>query len=166
MDTRNVQDRYKGWTEDLIKDDLKTRMFPYAILMDHLQGDFNLGTIVRNANAFGAQKMFYTGKKKWDRRGATGTHHYTDVEYIKDATDLNDYVWVGLENTETAIPLFDFEWPENSLMIIGEEGSGISEDLLIRCNYIVAIPQFGSVRSLNAGTAAGIAMYDFVQKFI
>lgn len=171
-DNRNIQDRYKGWHEDLIREDLKSASFPFAVLMEHLQGDFNIGTIVRTANAMGAEKMFYTGKKKWDKRGAVGTHNYTMVEYLNDywhvqrACEDGRYTLVGLEICEErGESLYDFEWPARPMIVVGEEGGGLSYEMWEGCQHIVEIPQYGSVRSMNAATAAGIAMYDYVCKY-
>ena len=58
----------------------------------------------------------------------------------------------------------DFEWPENSLMIFGEEGIGISEEMMSLADHVVSITQYGSVRSMNVGTTSGIAMYDYTRK--
>jgi tRNA(Leu) C34 or U34 (ribose-2'-O)-methylase TrmL len=166
-----VQDRYKGWHDDLIREDLVIGAFPLAVLMEHLQGDFNIGTIVRTANAMGAKKMFYTGKKKWDKRGAVGTYNYTMVEYLPDLRDVlqmisdNEYTVVSLECRDGARSLYDFEWPDKPLIVVGEEGDGISEEMIRASEYVVEIPQYGSVRSMNAATAAGIAMYDYVCKY-
>lgn len=166
-DTRNVINKYKEWMKDLIRYDVRKNAFPFAVLMAHLQGDFNIGGVVRSANAFGAMGVYYCGKKKWDRRGAVGTHNYTDVQYIDDihasARDLlHDFTFVALEQCEDSIPIVDFEWPKQPLIVIGEEGSGLTEEMLSLCKYKVEIPQHGSVRSLNAASAASIAMYDFV----
>lgn len=164
-DGRNVIDRFKGWGEELIRSELSKNSFPYAILMENILGDFNIGTVIRSANAFGASKVYYTGRRKWDRRGAVGTHNYTMVEYVEDISLLsNDYEFVGLENCEGSEDLIKFNWPRNSLMIVGEEGRGLSDGILELCDRIVSIPQYGSVRSLNAASAAGIAMYDYIVK--
>ena len=170
-DKRNIKDRYKGWVDELIREDLEANYFPFAVLMEHLIGDFNIGTIVRTANAMGAERVYYCGKRKWDRRGAVGTHNYTTVEHLIDldhvaaAANNHNYTMVGLEATEGARSLYGFEWPKKPLIIVGEEGRGLSDEMLDKCEYIVEIPQYGSVRSLNAATAAGIAMYDFVHKY-
>jgi tRNA(Leu) C34 or U34 (ribose-2'-O)-methylase TrmL len=171
VDKRNIQDKYKGWHDDLIREDLEWGAFPFAVLMEHLQGDFNIGTIVRTANAMGAEAMFYTGKKKWDKRGAVGTYNYTMVEYLPEIRDVlqmakeSEYTMVGLEACPGARSMYDFQWPHKSLIVVGEEGDGLSQAMLNACEYKLEIPQYGSVRSLNAATAAGIAMYDYVRKY-
>ncbi len=168
-DKRNVVDKYKEWMKDLIRDDVQKNTFPFAVLMEHLQGDFNIGGVVRSANAFGAMGVYYCGKKQWDRRGAVGTHNYTDVQYVSDIQAsskslLRHFTFVALEQCEDSIPMGKFEWPKRPLIIVGEEGSGLTEEMLALCKYKVEIPQHGSVRSLNAASAASIAMYDFVLK--
>lgn len=164
----NVVDKYREWELDLIREDLKKNSFPYAILMEQWQGDFNIGQCIRNGNAFGAKEVFYIGKKRYDRRGAVGTYLYTTVKHLENFDQLRQlkatYVFVGVDNIEGAVPVESFQWPENPLMIFGEEGYGLTPDVVQLCDAVVAITQYGSVRSLNAGTASGIIMFDFVNK--
>ena len=170
----NIIDKYKfdrltKWTTELIKKDLQQNSFPIAVLMENFAGDFNIGTVIRNANAFNAKEVFYLGNKHYDRRGTVGTHHYTEVKHLPSIEALTllkeHYTLVGLENSVAgAVSLDKFEWPSNSLLIIGEEGVGITSDTLALCDHFVYIPQYGSVRSLNAGVASGIALNDFVTK--
>tara|TARA_R110000796_G_scaffold169173_2_gene286050 strand:- start:171 stop:710 length:540 start_codon:yes stop_codon:yes gene_type:complete len=167
----NVQDKYKSSTVDEIKQDLRASSHEFAVLMEHWKGDFNISTMIRNANAFNARKVYYLGKKRYDRRGTVGTHHYIDVDFLGTSLQelvklKEEYVFVGLDNNiDKCQPMEHFEWPENSLMIFGEEGSGISPEVLSMCDHIVSITQYGSVRSLNVGTASGIAMYDYITKY-
>lgn len=169
MDNRNVIDQYKGWMEDLIKDDLQRKALPYSVLMQHIQGDFNMGTVIRNANAFGARQVFYFGHRKWDKRSALGVWNYTNVIYLSSMEELlalkSEYVFVGLELSDRSVDIKEFLWPKNALLIIGEEGPGIQSEILELCEHVVKIKQMGSVRSLNAGTASGIAMVDYMYKF-
>ena len=80
----NVINQYKDWTTAKIKEDLNRKSFPYSIMMQHINGDFNISTFIRNGNAFGAKEIFYFGKKKWDRRGAVGCHNYKQLTHLKD----------------------------------------------------------------------------------
>ena len=167
-DKRNIIDFYRDWKLEDIKIDLDRKCFPYSVLMEQWQGDFNIGGLVRNANAFAAKEVFYIGKKKWDRRGAVGTHHYTAVKYL-DSYDCisslkKEYILIGIDNVEGSVPMESFNWPDNSLMIFGEESFGITKDVLAMCDKIVGITQFGSVRSLNAAVASGITMFDYTNK--
>ena len=165
----NVTDEYKSWNVEDIRQDLRAKAHPFAVLMEHWKGDFNISTMIRNANAFNASEVFYIGKKRFDRRGTVGSHHYVDLSHLNDFEELlklkEKYVFVGLDNNvECCVPMETFDWPKNALMIFGEEGEGISPLLLKHCDYCVNIAQFGSVRSLNVGTSSGIAMYDWILK--
>lgn len=179
-DPRNVRDIYKGMEHDDILACLDTDRQGFGVAMFQIEGDFNFSTVVRTANNFGADEVIYIGpRKKWDKRGAVGTYKYTECRH----TELwghailgaigRGYTPVALENGtpygETL--LTEFTWPEKPYIIVGEEKNGLPEELLrtldsLRWTHgnIVTIPEFGSVRSLNAGTAAGIAMYDFISK--
>lgn len=167
-DTRNVIDKYKGWMEDLIKKDLSEKSFPYAVMMENWQGDFNIGTMIRNANAFSAKEVFYIGKRKWDRRGAVGTYKYLDLTHLSSIEELEEkkkeYTLIGIDNVPGSVPIDSFDWPDNSLMIFGEEGTGLTSEVQKLCSSIVEIPMYGSVRSLNAGSSSAIIMFDYVTK--
>lgn len=165
----NVEDKYKSFSQEEIKADLKKTAFPYAILFEHLIGDFNFATGIRNANAFNAREVFYVGDKKWDRRAAMGVYNYTDVTFLPTIDDVlllrKQYTLIGIDNVPGSIPLESHTWLPNSLLVFGEEGVGLTPAMQSLCSVIVHIPQYGSVRSLNCGTASGIVMHDFVSRY-
>jgi tRNA G18 (ribose-2'-O)-methylase SpoU len=171
----NVIDKYKNdrltrWTTELVKKDLQQKAFPYAVLMENFAGDFNISSVIRSANAFNAKAVYYLGHKHYDRRGTVGTHHYTDVVHLKNREQILDlkreYEIVGIENTvEGAIALGDAEFSKPVIFILGEEGIGITPETMAICDRFIYIPQFGSVRSLNAAVAGSIIMNDFVTKY-
>ncbi len=171
----NVSDKYKfdrltRWTKDLIKKDLQQNAFPYAVCMENWAGDFNLSSCIRAVNALGGSEMYYLGRKHYDKRGAVGTYNYTQVSHLSTREELlrlkEKYVLVGLENTvSNPQSLYDYTWDKNSLIIAGEEGIGITPETLELCDKFVYIPQYGSVRSMNAAAAVSIALYDYTSKF-
>jgi len=170
--TRNVVDRYKNWSTESIKRDLQRTANPFAVCMEHWQGDFNISTLIRNANAFNAKKVYYLGKKKYDRRGTVGAHHYVDLTYLgmshNSLVDLkNEYAIVAIDNNvPNTHKLGEFDWlslEKPPLIVFGEEGVGLTDETLKIADYSIEIPQYGSVRSLNVGTSSGIVMYDLVQ---
>jgi tRNA G18 (ribose-2'-O)-methylase SpoU len=164
----NVTDALKGKTTDEIKEQLKQASHPFAVCFEHWIGDFNMGTGIRNANAFGAQEVFYIGDKKWDKRAAVGVYNYTEVQWIPTVEHLkklkDKYVFVGIDNVPGSRSIHHYRWPKNALMVFGEEGTGLTLEMQELCEEIVEIPMYGSVRSLNCGTASGIVMYDYVKK--
>ena len=164
----NVADHFKDKTTEEIRETLRQTSNPFAVCVEHLIGDFNLGTVIRNANAFNAIEVFYVGDKKWDRRSAVGVHNYTEVKWlptVEEFAKLKDkYVIVGIDNVAGSVPLSTYCWQPNTLMVFGEEGVGLTPEMQSYCTDIVAIEMYGSVRSLNCGVASGIVMHDFVRQ--
>lgn len=163
-DTRNVIDHFKYWKHDAIVAALDERRHDFAIGMWHVNYDMNIGSIVRSANAFNAKQMFYFGKRQWDRRGAVGTHHYINLEHVPD---FDSFTWDGpiiaLEDAPGAQDVNAFTWPKNPLIMVGQEScDGLPQSVLDRCDDVLYIPQYGSVRSLNVSCAAALAMNSWV----
>lgn len=167
---RNVADRFKSVPEEDITAELQKTAHPFAVCFEHWIGDFNMGSGIRNANAFNAKEVFYIGDHKWDRRSAVGVYNYTEVQWIptiEDFKKLKDrYTIVGIDNIPgKSFSIRHMNWPHNTLMVFGEEGTGLTPAMQELCEMIVEIPMYGSVRSLNCGVASGIVMYDFTEKF-
>lgn len=164
----NVMDHLRSKSTEEIKRHLKDTAHPFAVVVENLIGDFNLGTVIRNANAFNAQQVYYVGNKRWDRRGAVGVHNYTDVIFLPSIEGLislqKQYTLVGIDNVPGSVSMSTYVWKPNTLLLFGEEGVGLTPGIQALCKDIVHIDMFGSVRSLNCGTASGIIMNDFVTK--
>ncbi len=167
-DTRNVIDLYKYWTEDAIKADLRTKHHNFSVLITNKFNDFNIGSVIRNANAFCAKEVIIYGNKKYDRRGTVGTHLYNEMKHVTYVEELNldKCIVVGIDNLETSIPIEDFVWPHDKhvIMAFGQESTGLTSDIVEICDHLVYIKQYGSIRSLNVGCASAIAMYDYCKK--
>ena len=169
---RNVIDEYKSLTDEKIREELKRSVNPVAVCMEHWKGDFNISTLIRNANAFNVEKVYYLGKKRIDVRGAVGAHHYMDIDYLDDGhkrlVELkNKYTFIAVDNNvDKTHKLREFDWnklEKPPLILFGEEGCGLTEEVLNLADYRIEIEQYGSVRSLNVGTASGIVLFECVQ---
>lgn len=183
FDTRNVADKYKGMPEEEIRADLRATSSPFQAWFFNLTSDFNKSVGLRTANAFNAEQVVFIGSKKWDRRGAVGTHHYTPMQFV-EASDFARMVGeakalghqiIGVDNVEGAYPLHKISYHKpgvdifgdpnpRTIFVFGEEQLGLSAETLALCDEVVYIPQVGTVRSLNVGTASGIIFYDFMNK--
>ena len=169
---RNVIDRFKNMPDEEIKKELQRTAHPVAVCMEQWQGDFNISTLIRNANAFNVEKVFYFGRRRYDRRGTVGTHNYTDIQFLDGGynqleTLKDQYTFVGVDNnvSQKTFKLGEFDWNTLSkppLMIFGEEGTGLTQQAIQMCHILIEIPQYGSVRSLNVGTSSGVLLYDYV----
>lgn len=164
-DRRNVVDRYRYWREEAVVADLARRARPFHVAVENWRRDRNIGTVVRNANGFGAAGVHIVGPRRWNRRGAMATDRYLDVRQHESIDDFVDTVRslglsiVAVDNVEGSVPIETADLPERCVLVFGQEGPGITPELLERADLAVAITQRGSTRSLNAGVAAGIAMY-------
>jgi tRNA G18 (ribose-2'-O)-methylase SpoU len=164
-DRRNVIDRYRYWKISAIVADLDTRRHPLQIAIQNWEHDFNIGSMVRTANAFNVSGVHIIGRRRWNRRGAMVTDRYLSVFHHPSVTDFGDqlaadnYVVIGVDNLPGALPLEPYELPQRTCLVFGSEGPGLTEELVAICKDLVSITQYGSTRSLNAGAAAAIAMY-------
>jgi tRNA G18 (ribose-2'-O)-methylase SpoU len=171
-DTRNLVDDYKGLDVEVIQARMAEGAYEYHIAIENLQHDFNIGSIVRSANAFNAGGVHIIGKRHWNKRGAMATekyltlyHHATVHEFVAWCK-LNVLRIIGIDNVEGSVELHNAELPKQCVLVFGQEGPGLSAELARECEYLVAIEQFGSTRSVNVGAAAAIVMYEWVRRHI
>ncbi len=171
-DSRNVVDRYRYWTVAAIVADLDQRRHRLHVAIQNWEHDFNIGSIVRTANAFNVGAVHILGRRRWNRRGAMVTDRYLHVEHHPDVASFVDwargsaYALVGVDNLPGAVPLETTELPERACLVFGSEGPGLTPELVAACHSLVAITQYGSTRSLNAGAAAAIAMYHWSRRWV
>ncbi len=171
-DRRNVVDRYRYWRTDAIVADLDTRRHDFHVAIENWQHDFNIGSVVRTANAFLAREVHIVGRRRWNRRGAMVTdlyqhvHHHPSVDDLAAWASTEQLVIVGVDNLPGAVPLETYDLPRNSLLLFGQEGPGLSEEARAAADVVLSIAQFGSTRSINAGAAAAIALHAWVRRHI
>ena len=91
-DTRNVVDRYRFWRHEAIVADLDARRHPFHVAIENWQHDLNIGSVVRNANAFLAAEVHIVGNSAWNRRGAMVTDRYQHVRHHPTLDDFAAYV--------------------------------------------------------------------------
>lgn len=171
IDARNLVDEFKGLENEQVFKSLETRRIPLEIAIENVEHDFNIGSIVRTANSFNVQTVHIIGKKKYNRRGAMCTDKYLKIVHHPNLEDFLKTQWgrelVAIENNlERAMPLNDKKFTQNTTLIFGSEGNGISEELLAAATDVRYIESFGSTRSVNVGVAAGIAMYEYVRSVV
>jgi tRNA G18 (ribose-2'-O)-methylase SpoU len=164
-DRRNVADQYRYWSVEAITADLDTRRHGFHVAVENWEHDFNIGAIVRTANAFAAAEIHIIGRKRWNRRGAMVTDRYQHVRHHPDVADFACWAEaagcpiIGIDNLPGALALESAHLPVNSVLLFGGEGPGLTDQAQAACRVIYAITQYGSTRSINAGAAAAITMY-------
>jgi len=169
-DRRNVVDRYRYWSVEAIVADLDTRRHAFHVAIENWQHDFNIGTIVRTANAFLAAEVHIVGNRRWNRRGAMVTDRYQHVRHHPDVPALAAYLHergvrlLGIDNLPGSLHLETMTVPRDVCFLFGQEGPGLSDAARDVCDGTFSIAQFGSTRSINASAAAAIAMHSWIRE--
>jgi tRNA G18 (ribose-2'-O)-methylase SpoU len=169
-DRRNVVDAYRYWRTEAIVADLDARRHPFHVAIENWEHDFNIGSVVRTANAFNAAAVHIVGRRRWNRRGAMVTDRYLHVVHHADTAALA--VWargeglslLGVDNLPGSVPLETAALPRECVLVFGQEGPGLSAAARAAVSQVLSIAQFGSTRSINAGAAAAIAMHAWVRQ--
>ena len=170
-DTRNLVDKFKGMSNEDIVAELDKSRVPLEVAIENLAHDFNIGTVVRNANAFNMARVHIIGKRKYNRRGAMVTDKYLHMdhfatvdEFIADAHTRGMKVVAVDNNRPESKPLQQTQLVSNSILVFGSESDGISQELLDKADQAFYIEQLGSTRSINVGCASAVAMYEAVRQ--
>lgn len=169
-DRRNVTDEFRYWSVEAIVEELDRRRFGYHVAIENWVHDLNIGTVVRNANAFGAAAVHIVGRKRWNRRGAMVTDRYCHVEHHESVRALVTWARganlavVGVDNLDGSVPLESAPLPRDCVLLFGSEGPGLSAQAHGLCDEVRSITMYGSTRSINAGVASGIAMHAWLSR--
>ncbi len=189
-DRRNVVDRYRYWRHDAIVADLDTRRHPFHVAVENWGHDFNIGSVIRTANAFNAAAFHIVGRRRWNRRGAMVTDRYQHEHHHVDATalaawaagaatpaatgpaapvpgaDVHGIPLIGIDNVPGSRPIETYDLPRECVLVFGQEGPGLTLEMQQVCRVVLHVEQFGSTRSINAGAAAAIAMHAWVRRHV
>ena len=117
-----------------------------------------------------AKAVHIIGKRRWNRRGAMVTDRYQHVQHHKTVKEFSSWAKaeniavLGVDNIRNSVPIETTKLPEHCVLVFGQEGPGLSAEMISECQIILAITQYGSTRSINAGVASGIAMYEWLSQ--
>jgi tRNA G18 (ribose-2'-O)-methylase SpoU len=171
-DRRNVVDAYRYWSLDAIVADLDSRRHDFHVAIENFTHDFNIGSVIRTANAFLAREVHIVGRRRWNRRGAMVTDRYQHVRHHDDPSALGTFAaergltLVGIDNLPGAVPIETADLPRTCILLFGQEGEGLSDASRDECAAVFSIAQYGSTRSINAGAAAAIAMHAWIRRHV
>ena len=142
-----------------------------ALVLDDVQGPFNVGAIIRTAAAFRVDDVWLAGHTPPPDdakvgKTALGTQRYltfhradTTIAAI-DAARQTGYRIVGLELADGAAPLHELAPAGSTCLVVGHEDRGCSSATLAACDDVAFLPLLGKVGSLNVATATSIAVYE------
>ena len=171
-DRRNVVDKYRYWKHEAIVAELDSRRHNFHIAIENWQHDMNIGTVVRTANAFLAKEVHIIGRRRWNRRGAMVTDRY---QHVRHHATVDEFVaWahaeglavIGIDIFPDSVPLETYELPRDCVLVFGQEGPGLTPEVHEAAVATLSIEQFGSTRSINAASAAAIAMHAWIRRHV
>lgn len=175
-DRRNVVDKYRYWRHEAIVRDLDSQRHDFHVAVENWGHDFNIGSVIRTANAFNAKAFHIVGKRRWNRRGAMVTDRYQHEYHHPTVEDLVQWAAqdpataplpiIGIDNLPGSLPIETYDLPKHCLLLFGQEGPGLSPQAREASVAVLNIAQFGSTRSINAGAAAAIAMHAWVRRHV
>lgn len=142
-----------------------------ALVLDDVQGPFNVGAIIRTAAALRVEDVWLAGRTPEAHdvkvgKTALGTHRYLTFHRVSEATAAADaaraagYQVVGIELADGAVPLHELPLGSATCLVVGHEDRGCSSATLDACDAVAYVPLLGKVGSLNVATAASIACYE------
>lgn len=142
--------------------ELRERL-PRIVICENLRSAFNVGSIFRTGECFLVNEIWLTGYTAPPSKTAMGTDEvvtWKSVAHSKDA--INDakakgYKVIALEVSAEASSLENFEWPEKTALVLGNERFGVDSATLAECDHVLKISTGGTKNSLNVGVAFGIA---------
>lgn len=148
------------------------KKMPVYVLLNSVRSSYNVGSIFRTSDGVMIEKLFLCGytptpEKKEVIKTALGSQNSVNWEYVKDAREVinrlkNQGVKIcALELTDKSVSYYNVSKSDFPLcLIVGNEISGVSQELIDLCDFSIEIPQFGIKQSLNVAVAYGIAVFD------
>lgn len=145
------------------------------VLADHVTDPHNLGAIVRTAECAGADAMIIpdrraAGVNATVRKAAAGATEHLPIVRVANVADTirvlkKANVWVaGADAGDGAVPMTRADLNRDLALVIGAEGAGLAPLVRRECDYLVSIPLYGRVASLNASVAAAVLLYEAVRQ--
>lgn len=181
----NVHRRYDRLSVPELQKICKKEQNPFAVCALSVTGDLNIGSMIRTASLYGAEKFFVFGRRKFDRRGVVGASNYIEIETVgglivntKGEASFDSSLFFATMKSNEYTPIFveqgghilgKFNWKQfivaKPCLVFGNENRGIPNNILeinnlLDNSFIVSIPQCGVIRSHNVSVASGIVMHD------
>tara|TARA_Y100001960_G_C14446783_1_gene715336 strand:- start:153 stop:701 length:549 start_codon:yes stop_codon:yes gene_type:complete len=150
---------------------------PISILVENVRSVHNVGSIFRSADGFGAEKIYLTGYTAYPPRAdlsktALGAENSVLWEHYENPLEAamnikkQGVTLVLLEQTVDSKCIFDINWKFPLCFIVGNEVSGVSEELSSLADIHAEIPMRGLKQSLNVSVSTGVAGYEFSRIYV
>jgi len=163
------------FTKDEIIHTLNEIRHPVDVAVYGTGNYFNIAGIIRTAHSFLVKSIYLIdvehSNDPFYEKGTMGNHKYENISELnlKDFLDIaalrNVVSFERRPGVLTTKSSWDYEYPENPILVFGSEKFGIPDNIIEISDDVVSIPMFGINNDLNISVAASIAMYDWVTKF-
>jgi tRNA G18 (ribose-2'-O)-methylase SpoU len=136
-----------------------------------MRSHVNLSHIVRTCGCFGIRRVIASGAAglhgRIARAGAdeVALEVHRSLPPVLDRLRAEGFEIVGLEQTTGSERLFEFPFARRTVLVIGNERTGLTEEELARLDRVAEIPMAGLPHSLNAATATAIAVYEYCRQW-
>jgi 23S rRNA (guanosine2251-2'-O)-methyltransferase len=146
----------------------------FIIILDGITDAYNLGSILRTANAVGAHgviipKRRAIGLNTAVSKASAGAIEYVPVAQVTNIAQTIEYlkkknIWVVGTDMSGEKPFYKNDLKGNIALVVGSEGEGTSKLVLEKCDFVVNLPMKGQISSLNAAVAGAIVMYEILMQ--
>jgi 23S rRNA (guanosine2251-2'-O)-methyltransferase len=154
-----------------LKQDIKTIETPFILVLDNIEDPRNLGACLRSADAAGVDLVIIPKHKsagltpvakKTAAGAADSLKIYQVTNIVKSLEILKDNgVWVaGTDLAEGSKSIYQSDMKGALALVLGNEGKGIRPLVRKHCDFLVHIPMYGTVQSLNVSVATGIVLFE------
>lgn len=153
-----------------IKDKHSSGPFPHIIIAENIDSAANMGFIIRLADNFGIQKVYFIAEEQQVKmsavhKTASSAIHQVKVEFLSLAA-LNDkldkdYRWLAIETTASSVSVYDLHFSPKMAFILGNERRGISEELMAQIETSTYIPMPGNTKSMNVSHALSVVLAEW-----
>mgnify|MGYP004595188593 FL=1 len=160
--------------EDILEEAEKRNEDPFVLILDGIEDPHNLGSIIRTAETSGVHGIIIPKRRAAAVNSTVAKTSAGAVEYMKIArvTNISDAIdklkraglWICGTDISTEKYYYNQDLTGSIGIVIGNEGSGMSEKVRKNCDFLVKIPMKGKVTSLNASVSTGIVVYEAVKQ--
>lgn len=147
---------------------------PFILILDKIEDPHNLGALIRTANLAGVHGIIISKHRACEvnqtvLRASAGAANYTQVAQVTNINrtieDLKEAgLWIYGADAQGEEIYFNLDLKGAIGLVIGNEGEGISEKVKEKCDFLVKIPMFGDISSLNASVSGAVLMYEIVRQ--
>lgn len=140
------------------------------VILDGLEDPRNLGAILRTVDCVGADGVFIPERRAVGLTETVAKTSAGATEYVKTAkvTNISNLIedlkerniWTVGTSADAKMNYTDWDWTQNSALVLGNEGKGLHRLVAEKCDVLVKIPLLGKIESLNVSVAAGVVLYE------